>query len=291
MSIIVVRYKNLKYLCSMIKKIIHIADLHIPNSESDRPYTEMIKGFVKQLAEVVVNANPSECRIVVAGDTFHNKISVSNEATVLYAKVLNSFNALCKTYILAGNHDMLENNLSRTDSLVTPFYIRDALPNVTYIDHILDYQSGCVVDDDVIWACYSMHNGFARPDIDAVKQRNPNCKVVGLYHGNLVGASTDSGKVCESGASYNDFNGCDCVMAGHIHRYQEIRKNGIPFVYAGSVFQQDYGENASGHGFVVWDLETMKHQLVEVDNPYKMYKFAITDYDDVKNDVEKILNL
>ena len=79
-------------------------------------------------------------------------------------------------------------------------------------------------------------------------------------------------------------------MAGHIHKHQEIKKNGIPAVYAGSLFQQDFGENTTGHGFVVWDLETMKYKFHEVPNDYKMYKFEINSYDDVKNDSEKLLN-
>lgn len=95
----------------------------------------------------------------------------------------------------------------------------------------------------------------------------------------------------ENGIDTNVFKECDCVMAGHIHKFQEIKKNGVPIVYAGSMFQQNTGENTTGHGFLIWDLEKNKYKLHEVSNKYKMYKFKITSYEDVSNDTEKLLNL
>ena len=35
----------------------------------------------------------------------------------------------------------------------------------------------------------------------------------------------------------------------------------------------------------------MKYKLHEVKNDYKTYKFKITSYEDVENDVEKLINL
>lgn len=130
-----------------------------------------------------------------------------------------------------------------------------------------------------------------KPDFAELKTKYPNAKFVGLYHGDVVGAKTDSGMMVENGIDVNDFKECDCIMAGHIHKFQEIKKNGVPIVYSGSVFQQNSGENVSGHGFVIWDMETMKHKLHEVKNDYKIYKFKITSFDDVDNDEEKLLNL
>ena len=95
----------------------------------------------------------------------------------------------------------------------------------------------------------------------------------------------------ESGIDTTVFEMCDCVMAGHIHKYQVLKRNGVPIVYSGSVYQQNFGENITGHGFVLWDLETMEHTLVEVPNKNRMLKFEVTSYDDVANDNERLLNL
>ena len=275
----------------MIKNIIHIADLHIPNNEKNRPYSEMIKQGLAEVLKVVKKYKDDEFRIVVAGDIFHNKIKTTNEAKRMFHAALNYLNAIGKTIIIAGNHDMLENNHDRIDSISPTFDIVDVYPNITYADKELNYKSGYIKDDNIIWTLYSMYDKFAKPNIEGLREKYPDCKIIGLYHGDIAGAVTDTGRMSESGIDTNEFKECDCVMAGHIHKFQEIKKNGVPIVYAGSMFQQDSGENTTGHGFLVWDVEKNKYKLHEVTNKYKIYKFKITSYDDVKEDTEKLLNL
>lgn len=275
----------------MIRNIIHIADLHIPNDEKNRPYSEMIKQGLAEVLKVVKKYKDDEFRIVVAGDIFHNKIKTTNEAKRMFHATLNYLNAIGKTIIIAGNHDMLENNHDRIDSISPTFDIVDVYPNITYADKELNYKSGYIKDDNIIWALYSMYDKFAKPNIEGLREKYPDCKIIGLYHGDIAGAITDTGRMSESGIDTNEFKECDCVMAGHIHKFQEIKKNGVPIVYAGSMFQQDSGENTTGHGFLLWDVEKNKYKLHEVTNRYKIYKFKITSYDDVKEDTEKLLNL
>lgn len=275
----------------MIKRIFHLADLHIPNSEEKRPYMDMIKQCLAELLKEIKKYNKDEVRIVVAGDIFHNKIKTTNEARKMFHETLNYLNAMAKTIIFAGNHDLLENNHNRVDSISPTFDIKDVYSNITYADKVLNYKSGYIIDDDVIWVLYSIYDNFAKPNIDGLREKYPDHKIIGLYHGDVVGSVTDTGRMSEKGINTDVFNECDCVMAGHIHRHQEIKKNGVPIVYAGSVFQQDSSENTTGHGFLIWDIETNKYELHEVKNVYKIYKFKITSYDDVKNDTERLLNL
>ena len=275
----------------MIKKIFHIADLHIPNTEDNRPYMEMIKQALAELLKETKKLENDEFRIVIVGDVFHNKIKTTNEAKKIFHETLNYLNAIGKTIIIAGNHDMLENNHDRIDSISPTFDIKDVYPNITYADKALDYKSGYIKDENVIWALYSMFDKFAKPNIDGLREQYPDCKIIGLYHGDIVGAVTDVGRMSENGIDTDVFKECDCVLAGHIHRQQEIKKNGVPIVYAGSLFQQNSGENTTGHGFLIWDLETMKYKHHEVTNNYKTYKFKITSYEDVSEDTEKLLNL
>lgn len=275
----------------MIKKIFHCADLHIPNSEQNRPYMSMIKQFLAELLQETKKYNKEEIRIVLAGDIFHNKIKTTNEAKQIFHETLNYLNAIGKTIIIAGNHDMLENNHDRIDSISPTFDIKDVYPNITYADKMLRYKSGYIKDENIIWVLYSIFDKYTKPNIDGLKGQYPDCEIIGLYHGDVVGAVTDTGRITEDGIDTNMFNGCDCVMAGHIHKFQTIKKNGIPIVYSGSIFQQNSGENTTWHGFLIWDMETMKYQLHEVSNKYKTYKFKISSYEDVKDDREKLLNL
>lgn len=274
----------------MVKKIFHISDVHIPNSEDNRPYSEMIDAFLKDIVTQVISCGCSkdEIRIVVVGDIFQQKIKASNEAKRTFHKMLNVLNSLAKTIIVAGNHDMLENNTDRMDSITPTFEIEGAYPNISYIDKELGYKSGCVVDDNIIWTLYSMFDKFKKPVLPKKKKGNI---VVGLYHGDVAGAVTDTGRMTEDGIDADDFEQCDCVMAGHIHKYQELKKNGVPVVYPSSLFQQNTGENISMHGYVIWNMETMEHTFHEVPNDYRIYKFEITSYEDIDNDVERLTNL
>lgn len=276
----------------MIKKIFHISDIHIPNSEDNRPYGIMVDNFLKDLVTQVTTCGckQSEVRIVLVGDIFQQKIKASNEAKQTFHKMLNVMNALAKTIIVVGNHDMLENNTDRMDSITPTFEIVGAYPNVTYIDKELNYNSGCIIDDNVTWVLFSMFNKFAKPVIPP-KSDNKNGRNIALYHGDVAGAVTDIGRMTECGIDTDDFKECDCVMAGHIHKFQEIKKNGVPIVYPSSLFQQNAGENISMHGYVIWDIENMTYKFHEVPNDYKIYKFNITSYDDIKNDTERLINL
>lgn len=280
----------------MIKRVIHIADIHIPNSNENRPYTKMIHKFIEDICLTIQNLHEqeqiekNEIRIVIVGDTFHQKIKTSNESQTLFHEMLNSLNDIAKTIIIAGNHDMLENNTDRIDSITPTFEIDNIYENIIYADRYLNYKSGCIDDENVVWAVYSMFDKFNKPScIDNLKDKNKT--IIGLYHGDVTGAITDTGKKMDSKINVDDFIGCNCVMAGHIHRFQTIIKNKIPIVYASSVFQQNIGENTTNHGYVIWNIENMEYKFHEVPNDYKIYKFEITSYDDVKNNKEKLINL
>ena len=275
----------------MIKKVFHIADIHIPNLEDKRPYLEMLKVALAELYNEIRQYDKDEIRIVLAGDIFHNKIKTSNEAKATFHELLNFLNEMGRTIIIAGNHDLLENNQEREDSITPTFKIRGAYPNVTYLDKKLNYQSGFLVDDGIIWVLYSIHDKFRKPILDGLREKYPDHRIIGLYHGEVTGATTDIGRTMEGGINTEDFSECDCVMAGHIHRFQEIKRHGVPIVYAGSLFQRDGGENLSKHGYVVWNMEDLTYKHKEVSNDYRIFRFQINSYEDVENDVEKLLNM
>lgn len=274
-----------------IKKIIHIADVHIPNVEDDKPYSKMMENFIVECYKITSQYKKEEIRIVLAGDIFDFKNKVSPEANTIYFKLLNFLDTMATTIMIAGNHDMLENNKQRTDALTPIFEVEGAYKNIKYADKILNYKSGYIVDNNIIWVLYSIWEKYQAPNINEIKNKYPNHKIIGLFHGEVPGATTDIGKMSDKGVDVNSFIGCDAVLCGHIHKRQEIRKNGVPIVYSGSLFQKDAGENVTGHGFIEWDVNNMTYKTHDVENDYSIYKFKINDYDDVENDVERLMNL
>lgn len=68
-------------------------------------------------------------------------------------------------------------------------------------------------------------------------------------------------------------------------------KKMIPINYCGSLIQQNFGENVSKHGFLLWDVENKTYTEHDVENKYPYYQFKITSIDDLENNNEKITNL
>ena len=252
---------------------------------------EFLEKFVLYCKEFVDLHSSNEVRIVIAGDLFDQKITVSNESITYVSWVLRRLNSIAKTYVICGNHDYLMNNATRMCSL-TPIFAMSNFENCVYLDQELDFMSGIYEDENIAFCLFSTFDDFNRPEINNYKELNPNKTLVGLIHADINGASTDVGRVTDKGIDVKYFDGLDFVIAGHIHKRQEIKKNGVKVVYCGSLIQQNMGENLSGHGGVVWDVEEKVWDSFDLDKgEYGFYKFVIDDVSDIDEDKEKILNL
>jgi DNA repair exonuclease SbcCD nuclease subunit len=68
-------------------------------------------------------------------------------------------------------------------------------------------------------------------------------------------------------------------------------KKVIPVSYVGSLIQQNFGENVTKHGFLLWDVETKTFTEHDVENKSPYYQFRIKSLEDIENGSEKITNL
>lgn len=275
----------------MVKYIISISDVHVRNFKRMEETEEFLSNFVDYCKNFVETHSAEETRIVIAGDLFDQKITVSNESTIYVSWLLRRLNEITKTYVICGNHDYLMNNASRMCSL-TPIFTMSEYENCKYLDQELGYISGIYEDENIAFCLFSTFEDFNRPEIEIYRQQHPEQTLVGLIHADINGASTDVGRVTDKGLNPVHFDGLDFVIAGHIHKRQEIKKNGVKIVYCGSLIQQNMGENLSGHGGVIWNVEERIWEPFDLDRgEYGYYKFVITDIEDIENDNEKLLNL
>jgi len=278
----------------MITKIIACSDIHIPSLKGMDELKEHLQRFILQCHKVVADEESADnVRIVVGGDLFHNKIAITNESIITAHWFLSELGKVAKTIVVAGNHDMLMNNTDRVDS-ITPIFEIGEVKNVVYLDKELDYKSGIYEDDNVAWCLFSSFSGFNTPDIKMHKETKKDMVYVGLIHADVNGAITVTNYVAENGIDPAVFEDCDFVIAGHIHKRQEIKKNGVPVVYCSSIKQMNFGESITGHGFVLWDLEdtddiTYKYVTVP-DDDGGYFKFSINDIEDIRNDKEELMN-
>ena len=195
----------------MIKKIIHVSDIHVRTFQYHDLFEKQFNEFINNLTELLKNGavtySPDEVRIVIAGDLFHQKINISNEQLIMVSNFLMRLSLLGKVVIIPGNHDLLENNTDRVDS-ITPVVELLKDRNIIYYK-----DSGVYEDDNVNWVVYSLYQHNQRP----LFERTNENQYIGLFHGAIQGFSTNLGFSFDDGYDKLNFNGCDIVLCGDIH--------------------------------------------------------------------------
>ena len=160
------------------------------------------------------------------------------------------------------------NNSDRLDVL-TPIVEALNLPNFRYLRDTQVYTIGGV-DFGVFSILDNKVNWPKGNTLTAARK-------IALFHGPIDNSSTDIGYVVSSRHFTTDiFDGYDLALLGDIHKRQEmISPSGCKVVYAGSLVQQNFGESVSGHGLLVWDLDTLEYEAIDIQNDYGYYTMDV----------------
>ncbi len=258
----------------MIKKIVHFSDLHIRLFKDHDLYRTILQDMFKQWGEIAPD------RIVFTGDLVHSKNQMTPELIEMVSWVLMECSKIAKTIVIIGNHDFLENNMSRLDAL-SP--IIDSLNN----EYIYYFKNkGVYEDENIDWVVYSLMDHNIPPDITTTSN-----KKIGLFHGPIVGLSTDVGYKFEEGFDTSRFMGCDLVLCGDIHKRQIFDIPGKKKAYMiGSTVQQNFGETVKNHGYGVYDVDTDDYSFVDLHNPKPFLVFKMDDYSIIETGEETLKN-
>ena len=259
----------------MIQKLVHFSDLHIRLFKDHELYRGILVDMFEQFKEI----NPD--RIVFTGDLVHSKNQMTPELIEFVAWTLTECSKIAKTILIIGNHDFLENNMSRLDAL-TP--IIDSLQdeNIVYLK-----SRGVYEDQNIDWCVYSLMDHNIPPDI----QKSDRVKI-GLFHGPVQGLTTDIGYKFDTGFETDKFAGCDIVLCGDIHKRQVFNIPGGKKAYmVGSTIQQNYGETIKNHGYGIYDVEKDKYEFVDLENPKPFLSFKIKSFEDIINGNEVLSNV
>ena len=258
----------------MIKKLVHFSDLHIRLFKDHDLYRSILVDMLNQFREIQPD------RIVFTGDLVHSKNQMTPELIEFVAWTLTECSKIAKTVLIIGNHDFLENNMSRLDAL-TP--IIDSLQdeNIVYLKNRGEYE-----DENVDWVVFSLMDHNIPPDIEKTGRVK-----IGLFHGPVQGLTTDIGYKFDSGFDSTKFKGCDLVLCGDIHKRQVFKIPGSKKAYmVGSTIQQNYGETIKHHGFGIYDVINDKYEFVDLKNPKPFLSFKIKSFDDILNGEEILAN-
>jgi DNA repair exonuclease SbcCD nuclease subunit len=258
----------------MVNKLVHFSDLHIRLFKDHDLYRGILTDMFNQFREIKPD------RIVFTGDLVHSKNQMTPELIEFVAWTLSECSKIAKTILIIGNHDFLENNMSRLDAL-TP--IIDSLQdeNIVYLKNRGEYE-----DENVDWVVFSLMDHNIPPDIEKTGRTK-----IGLFHGPVQGLTTDIGYKFDSGFESDKFAGCDLVLCGDIHKRQVFNIPGGKKAYmVGSTIQQNYGETINKHGFGIYDIEKDEYVFVDLDNPRPFLSFKLSSYEDIENGEEILTN-
>jgi len=256
-----------------LKRIYHIADVHIRNVKRHKEYRQIFEKMFEEIRQ----RGTEDAIIYLAGDIAHAKLEMSPELVREISWLFTECAKLAPTILITGNHDCNMNNLDRIDVL-TPIVEALNLDNFYYLRDTQVWNYG-----DTAFAVYSIFdnkdNWPKAEDIDAKTK-------IALFHGPVDNSITDVGYVVSSRHFTTDiFDGYDLALLGDIHKRQEmISPKGCKVVYASSLVQQNFGETLDKHGFLVWDMDTLTYESIDLPNDYGYYTL------DVDNGVVPIVN-
>ena len=273
----------------MVKRIIHIADLHIRTIQMHDLYKNQFDKLLKEIGVKFLEwadegISHNEIRIVIVGDIAHQKINISNEQLLLTSWFLKELTNYGKVVIIPGNHDFLENNVQRMDSITPVVELLDS-PHITYLKDSGDYVE---TDGLIQWVVYSLYQHNVRPEFT----KQEGLLTVGLFHGPIMGLSTDMGFEFEDAYDQLNFVGLDLLLCGDIHKRQTFTlPEGGKAIMIGSLIQQNFGETVKHHGYGIYNVETDEYTFHDLQNEQPFLHFSINDIKDIENETEEHLNL
>jgi DNA repair exonuclease SbcCD nuclease subunit len=247
-----------------LKTIYHIADVHIRNVQRHKEYRQV---FEKMFEEIRKRGTENSL-IYLAGDIAHAKLELSPELVREISWLFTECSKHCETILITGNHDCNMNNSDRLDVL-TPIVEALNLPNFTYLRDTQVYSIGGV--DFGVFSIFDDKKNWPKGNTLFGNKK------IALFHGPVDNSTTDIGYVVSSRHFTTDmFDGYDLALLGDIHKRQTmISPSGCKVVYAGSLVQQNFGESLNGHGFLVWDLDSMKYEAIDIPNEYGYYTLDV----------------
>lgn len=239
-------------------KIFHISDIHIRPLKRHTEYQEVFNNLYDFLEK-----KTGKNIIAITGDIIHEKDNLKPETIVLCRSFIKKLSEYGTVIIITGNHDMLENNTNRLDTLTAIF--DDLDNNVHYLVKSGAYQFGNII--------FSVSSLVDKKFIKRNQLVNTNSlPIASLYHGTISGCVNDFGYVIEDSnqsssrfRKISDFDGYDMVLLGDIHKHQYLKPH---IAYPGSLIQQNFGENLKEHGVLIWDIISKKSTFVPIKNRY-----------------------
>lgn len=277
-----------------IKYIYHISDIHIHLYKRHDEYQQVFDRLLEYLRSEkcrlkIKPASKQDIPVIalITGDVLHSKSDLSPECIAFAYKFFKDILDIMPLVVIPGNHDLNMNNKDRLDSLTA---IICDLPQHAAMYHLND--TGVTVLGNLVLSHASIFDYYIIPPSDLKARLEPSKvgKEVGpltniaLYHGRVNGCELFNGSridgevntITKKTITPSNFDGYDMALLGDIHKWQYIDDTRTR-AYAGSLIQQNLGEDLDGHGILVWDVAQRTCQHVPIKNDFGYVTFRLAD--------------
>ena len=266
---------------SHITNIYHLSDLHIQLYKRHNEYQTVFDKVIEYLKQEKHKQNIPESQntnisiiALITGDILHSKSDLSPECVQITYNFLKAISNVMPLVIIPGNHDINMNNRERLDAL-TP--IISDLPKSNPIYYFL--ESGVYQISNLLFYHASIFDYQIIPPINSIQKSKLESKLsskqnhtnqitnIMLYHGRVNGAILFNGlEITEDSnktVTPSTFSAYDITCLGDIHKHQFLTPN---IAYAGSLIQQNLGEDVDNHGLIKWDIASRRGTHIPIKN-------------------------
>ena len=252
-----------------MSKIVTIGDPHFQMSNMDE-----VKIFIQKCIQHLKKQKENLYAIVVLGDVLHDHERVHSTALNVAVKFLNELAEISPTYVLVGNHDLINNS-----QFLTQNHWMNALKsnkNITIVDDVMEE----IWEDKTVVMCPYVPNGRFVEALDTGGDWR-EADVI-FAHQEIKGVKMGS-IVSEHGDEWKD--DWPFVITGHIHQNQTPQPN---VYYPGSALQVAFGESERNIIAEVDLNKLCREDIKEVDLGMQKKKIVYTDASDLKKVAKKI---
>lgn len=259
-------HKILKKDNRVITHIIHMADIHIRLSSRHDEYMTVFEELYRMLREHK-EVYPDSL-ICICGDILHSKDELKPNAVLFTWNFIKTLSDIFPVIIIIGNHDTIEMNENKIDSITSILEDRDT-ENIHYLS-----DSGCYEYNNVAFGVSSIKDKYIM-HVDKMPQ---DMIKVGLYHGMLDGSVINEyGSRLRGTKKLADFGNYDYLLLGDVHHFQYLNKEQTA-AYSSSLIAQNFSETDDKHGYLEWSILEGTSVFRRVKNEYSFYKI---NYDDM----------
>ena len=213
-----------------IRRILHVADLHIRAGEGVKSrYSEYEAVFDTTFAALRHLGTTDDLAIVVAGDLFHHKDTISPPGMLLSKKWLRELSAFAPVYVIRGNHDYRQDIADPYEPDLVGALLEGEDPGrIAYLNHTGLYESGGVgfgllaIQDALLAGHGSGRCPDAPPFPDPRGFSSDVVRRVALFHGPVAGCRLQTGMLMPAEECLAEPEGYDWALLGDIH-LQQVR--------------------------------------------------------------------